>query len=182
MIRLNTLVAAVASTVCLTLACPSLAATTKAEYNAEKDRNAATYKGAIEPCKSLSGNPKDICEAEAKATQKKADAMAEADYKATPKARQDAADTAADADYDVAKQKCDAKTGNEKDVCVKEAKAVQTKAKADAKVAQKTSVARKDASDDKRDADYKVAMEKCDGLAGTAKDGCQKNAKASYGK
>lgn len=179
--RLNLLAAAVVSTLCLTVAGPSFA-TTKAEYNAEKDRNAAAYKTAIEPCKSLSGNPKDVCEAEAKATQKKADAMAEADYKATPKARADAADAAADADYDVAKQKCDAKTGNEKDVCVKEAKAAQTKAKADAKATQKTAVARKDAADDKRDADYKVAMEKCDAFAGNAKDNCQKSAKASYGK
>ncbi len=157
-------------------------ATTRAEYNAAKDRSSADYKTAMAQCKSLAGNPKDVCEAEAKAAQKKADAMAEADYKATPKARQDAADTAADADYDVAKQKCDARTGNEKDVCIKEAKAAQTRAKADAKANEKTADARKDAADDKRDADYKVAMEKCDGFAGDAKSTCQKNAKASYGK
>ncbi len=157
-------------------------ATTRAEYNAAKDRASADYKAAIAHCKSLAGNPKDVCEAEAKAAQKKSDAMAEADYKATPKAREDAAETAADADYDVAKQKCDAVTGNEKDVCVKEAKAAQTRARADAKASEKTTVARKDAADDKRDADYKVAMEKCDGFAGDAKSNCQKNAKATYGK
>ena len=108
--------------------------------------------------------------------------MAEADYKSTSKARADAAETIADADYDVAKQKCDARNGNDKDVCVKEAKAAQTRAKADAKAQEKTTVARKDAADDKRDADYKVAMEKCDGFAGDAKASCQKNAKAAYGK
>lgn len=181
MTRFQTSVTAIASMVCLTFAVPSLA-TTKAEYDAAKDRASADYKAANEQCKSLAGNPKDICEAQAKAAQKKADAMAEADYKATPKARADAAETAADADYDVAKQKCDARTGNDKDVCVKEAKAVQTKAKADAKAMEKTTVARKDASEDKRDADYKVAMEKCDGFAGDAKSTCQKNAKAAYGK
>jgi hypothetical protein len=35
---------------------------------------------------------------------------------------------------------------------------------------------------DKRDADYKVAIEKCDALAGTAKDTCVSGAKAQYGK
>ena len=34
----------------------------------------------------------------------------------------------ADADYDLAKQRCDAKTGNEKDVCVKEADAARATA------------------------------------------------------
>ena len=33
-----------------------------------------------------------------------------------------------------------------------------------------------------RDADYKVAIEKCDALAGPAKDACIGNAKARYGK
>ncbi len=36
----------------------------------------------------------------------------------------------------------------------------------------KTSDAKKDAAEDKRDADYKVAVEKCDALAGAAKDTC----------
>ena len=157
-------------------------ATTKADYDAVRNRSAGDYKAALAKCDSLSGNPKDICKAEAKAARTKADAAAEADYKNTPKARADAISSAADADYDVAKQRCDAKTGNEKDVCVKEAKAAQVKAKADAKAGEKSSVARADAADDKRTANYKVAMEKCDGLAGAAKDNCQKDAKAAYGK
>ena len=90
--------------------------------------------------------------------------------------------TSAEADYDVAKQRCDAKTGNEKDVCVKEAKAAQVKAKADAKAGEKTASARKDASEDKRDADYKVAIEKCDAFAGAVKDTCVRDAKVRFGK
>jgi len=35
---------------------------------------------------------------------------------------------------------------------------------------------------DKRDAEYKVAIEKCDALAGPAKETCVSNAKAQYGK
>ena len=154
----------------------------KADYEAVKTRSEADYKTASDQCKNISGNPKDVCMAEAKAARTKANAMAEADYKNTPKAREDAIDNVADADYDVAKQRCDAKTGNEKDVCVKEAKAAQTKAKADAKATQKSAVARNDAASDKRDADYKVAMEKCDALAGAPKDNCQSTAKRTYGK
>jgi hypothetical protein len=123
-----------------------------------------------------------VCVAEAKAAEKKAKANAEAQYKNTEKARQDAAITAAKADYDVAKEKCDDKKGNDKDVCVKEAKAVETKAIADAKATQKVAAVRQDAREDKMEADYKVAMEKCDAMSGAAKDSCQNAAKAKYKK
>ena len=39
-----------------------------------------------------------------------------------------------------------------------------------------------DASKDKLDADYKVAAEKCDAMAGDAKSACVASAKARYGK
>jgi hypothetical protein len=35
---------------------------------------------------------------------------------------------------------------------------------------------------DKRAADYKVAIEKCDALTGAGKDACVSNAKVQYGK
>ena len=181
MTRIPSITALIASAL-LSTAAVSQAATTKSEYDASKDRAEAQYKAADKQCDSLSGNPKDICQAEAKAARVKSDAMAEADYKNTPKARADAMEKSADADYDVAKQRCDAKTGNEKDVCIKEAKAEQVRVKGDAKVAAKSSAARSDANEDRRDADYKVAMERCDALAGGAKDGCQKNAKATFHK
>lgn len=162
-------------------------------YKADKDKIEAQYKVDKEHCSSMSGNAKDICQAEAKGKEKVAKAELEANYKHTDKARIDARTAKADADYDVAKEKCDDMSGNQKDVCVKEAKAAHTKAKADAKVAKvdsKTAVStsekraevRKEASEDKRDADYKVAVEKCDAMSGAAKDQCVKNAKVRYGK
>ena len=48
--------------------------------------------------------------------------------------------------------------------------------------ATKQAEARKEASTDKRDAEYKVAIEKCDSLAGAAKDTCVGNAKVHFGK
>ena len=46
----------------------------------------------------------------------------------------------------------------------------------------KTASAKKEAMEDKRDADYKVAVEKCDALSGAAKDTCVSDAKTRYGK
>jgi hypothetical protein len=43
-------------------------------------------------------------------------------------------------------------------------------------------VLRKEANADKRAADCKVAIEKCDAIAGPAKDSCVSNAKVQYGK
>jgi hypothetical protein len=133
-------------------------------------------------CSSRGGNAKDICLAEANGKEKVAKADAEAAYKNTPKVREDAYVTRAEATYNVAKEKCDQLAGNPKDVCVKEANAVLVKAKADAKVERVTTDAVKEANADKRNADYKVAIEKCDALAGPAKDGCIGNAKLQYGK
>jgi hypothetical protein len=42
--------------------------------------------------------------------------------------------------------------------------------------------ARKDATLDKRDADYAVAKEKCEALKGGEKDNCLDDAKRLYGK
>ena len=165
----------------------------KDSYAAAKKNADAQYKIDNDACASLSANAKDICVAEAKGKDNVAKAEAEAAYENTPKARENARVAHAQAKYDVAIEKCDDLSGNPKDVCVKEAKAGLVKGKADAKVDRVTAVtrqeastkqfeARKDASADKRDAEYKVAIEKCDALAGTAKDTCVSNAKVQHGK
>ena len=163
------------------------------QYKAEKDRIESQYKADNAHCKSMKGNAEDVCKAEAKGKEKVAKAELEAEYKNSDKARYDARVAKADADYDVAKEKCDDLKGNDKDVCVKQAKAAHTKMKADAKVArvdnktaatasEKRAEARQDAREDTRDAQYKVAKEKCDAMSGAAKDQCIKDAKAHYGK
>ncbi|MCE9660524.1 MAG: hypothetical protein K8R60_18510 [Burkholderiales bacterium] len=154
----------------------------KPTYDQAKASAKAAYETDKKACDSLSGNANDICVAEAKAKRTRVDENAEAAYKNTPKAREHAIHEIADADYKVAKERCDDKAGNDKDVCVKEAKAVMTKAQADAKATKTSTVARMDASKDKVDADYKVATEKCDALAGDAKSACVASAKAKYGK
>jgi len=86
----------------------------------------------------------------------------------------------ADADYKAAKEACKAKQGNDKDVCMKEAKAEHTKVVADAKARLKAKDAAADAREDTMVAQYKVAKEKCDALSGDAKDQCVKDAKLRY--
>lgn len=172
-----------AMVIALSLPTAAVAAmTSKADYTAAKEQAEADYKVARAKCDAMSGNAKDVCVAEAQATEKKAKAEAEAAYKNTNKARRDARIETAEADYAVAKARCGAKAGHDKDVCVQEAKAAETKAKAGATASAKVTEARKDAAQERRDADYKVAVEKCDALSGAAKDECITQAKAKYGK
>ena len=57
----------------------------------------------------------------------------EARYKPSAKTHYQERIARAEADYSVARQKCDDKDGNVKDVCMTEAKGAQTTAKANAK-------------------------------------------------
>ena len=110
-----------------------------------------------------------------------ATANARADTDKTQRENQyKAAVARADSDYDAAKDACKAKQGNDKDVCMKEAKAVHTKTVADAKAARTSKEATSDAHDKTVVAQYKVAKEKCDSLSGDAKDACVKEAKLRY--
>ncbi|MGZ8260107.1 MAG: hypothetical protein ACXWUL_06100 [Caldimonas sp.] len=181
-IPLSTLVRALA--LCagtLALAGGAHAAGDKGAYESARASAKSTYEAARKQCDAKNGNAKDICVAEAKAARTKAEEDAEVAHKNTPKAREHAVREVAEANYQVAKQRCDDRTGNDKDVCVKVAKAELTRAKADAKARRKTTDARSDAAKDKREADYKVAAEKCDALNGDAKSTCIKDAKAKYG-
>ena len=177
---------------------------TKAEYKDAKAKIEANYKAAMVPCASLAGNPKKVCAVEAKGNKKMALADLEASHEPSIKHQQNASDAKAEAIYDLAHQKCQEQTGNPKDVCIKEAKAAQVAAKADAKATMKTAEANKDANKtitkaankanekigdartdaaaDKTDAQYKVEKEKCDALAGAAKDNCMTQVKTRFGK
>jgi len=170
-----------------------MAPISKDAYDRAVSNAEAQYKADKDACASRSGNAKDICLAEATGKEKIAKSDAEAAYKNTPKAHEDARIARAEATYNVAKEKCDELSGNAKDVCVKEANARMVKSKADAKVdatvadaredsAAKQAEARRKAEQDKRDAEYKVAIEKCDNLSGAAKNTCIEDAKLRYGK
>ncbi|MFZ2307206.1 MAG: hypothetical protein WAW73_11675 [Rhodoferax sp.] len=177
---------------------------TKPDLKMARDGVEKDYKAAKVACDSLSGNAKKICVVEAKGNEKSA--LAEIDARNKPSANADrkVRDAKAEAAYDLAKQKCQDLAGNPKDVCIKEAKAGETAAKADAKLQLKTTEAntdarkdtnkatstarekvgeaRNEAAADKVDAQYKVEVERCDALAGEAKTSCVAQAKSRGGK
>jgi len=165
----------------------------KDAYKAEKDRIKAMHKADEDRCKSLSGNAKDICHAEASAREKVGLADLDARNQGTPKAQEELMIARADAAFAIEKEKCDDLAGQKKDLCLREAKSMLEKARADAKANRKSADAqmsanekiadaRKEAGDAKRDADYRVAMERCDTFAGERKELCVRDAKARFGK
>ena len=102
-------------------------------------------------------------------------AMTKDSYKSTTKQ--------IDATFKADKEQCKSLKANAKDICMAEAKAKQKIAKADAEADYKnTDKARAAARKTRADAEYDVAKEKCDDLAGNAKDVCMKEAKVQRDK
>ena len=164
----------------------------RAVVKSEKDKIEAQYKAAKDGCKGMTANAKDICMAEAKGiAERRQEADLECRDKGTPKAQYDLRKAKAEADYNVAKEKCDDLTGNAKDVCVKDAKAATHQGRSGREGRhedrqghqhrrRESAEARKDAVEDKRDANYAAAKERCDALAGDAKDRCVTDAKMRF--
>lgn len=175
--------AAALSLSALLAAAPAHAAQiSKTEYKAGKDKIEADYKADKAACKPLTGNAQDVCQEEAKAKEKNAKAALEFAYTGKAADGQKVLKVKADTAYDVAKEKCDDQSGNAKDVCVQEAKTARTKALADVTMAKEVGKAGQESMDDKRDAEMKLAREKCDALSGDAKSSCLDAARARLGK
>ena len=130
--------------------------------------------------------------AEAKGAHSIAKAELEARQNNTPKAQYNVRVAKAEAAYAVAKEKWDDLAGNAKDVCVKDAQAVRTKAEADAKAdlkitdvkstaGEKIGEAREKAAEETQDANYAAAKERCDKYSGEVKENCIKDAKIKFG-
>src|ERR1700693_4708746 len=85
----------------------------------------------------------------------------------------------ADAQYKIDKDACSSLSGNAKDICVAEAKGKHSVPKPKAEAAYKhTPKARENARIAHAQANYNVAIEKCDDLAANRKDVCVKEAKS----
>lgn len=82
----------------------------------------AEYKAARARCNELGGNSKDVCVKEAKAAEKSAIADAKAEKKNVG-ANAEADKDKREAEFKIAREKCDAMSGNTKDICEKEAEA-----------------------------------------------------------
>ena len=190
MSKLNTTICLAAG---LMLSTAVLAQSSKDVYTGAKASAETQYKTEEAACAALNGVGKDVCIARAKGRSNIAKADAEATYQGTSSARESARVAHAQATYEIAKAQCGNLAGNRNDVCVQEAEAALVRGKADAAVdrvttdssndhAAKQIEARQDANSDIRDADYKVAIEKCNAFAGSTRDSCVADAKSQYHK
>jgi hypothetical protein len=141
----------------------------KREYKANKDM-----------CDKMSGNAKDICVQEAKGLENIALAWLDYNYSGTPADQKKLNMAIADARHEVAKERCDDRSGDAKDLCQREAKTAYEKAKADAQLNKKVADAVDDAERARMKADYKLASERCATLTGDSRDICVASAKARY--
>jgi uncharacterized protein (UPF0333 family) len=104
---------------------------TREQKKAAEDRIEDTAKADKKACKSMSGNAKDVCEAEAKAKEKVAKAELEYQYSPTERNRVKAADMKAEGQYEVAKERCEDQKGAAQSTCKKQAKEQEQAARAE---------------------------------------------------
>jgi len=152
----------------------------KAVYAGAKEDIQAVYKAEHTSCDSMSGNAKDICVETAKGHEKVALAQLEANFSGSASDEAKLYQAQYESDYAVAKEHCDDLKGKDMDLCVRTAKTARDKAKADVKLAKKVSSAADTAVQEHMKADYKLAREKCEPLAGDAKEICVASAKARF--
>ena len=167
-----------------------------ATYRNLTQKAESEYRAATAKCDARSGNDKDICMAEARLVRIRTEADALAKYNNTAAGRARARTSLADAEYDLAKAKCDAKSGADKDSCMDNAKSVHTAALADAK-ADRTATTTSNTSSgasgggsqasggglvtgtDTRDPAKAAAVDKCAQMGADAKTGCLVETKPS---
>jgi hypothetical protein len=138
----NTTLTIIAAAVSLAFsACAMAGSMTKVEYKAAMKTIEADYASAKTGCDPLLANVKNLCLAEAKGRENVALADLTATYKPSQKTHYKARIAKAQAEFSVAKERCDDKAGNEKRVCLKQADAALTAAKADARAQLKTAKA-----------------------------------------
>lgn len=190
---MNTLnLAAFSVSLCLGLAGSAIGAEmSKDMHRAEMDAIASKYTADKAACASMAGNVKDICVEEAKGREKVSRAALEAKFNPNEKSTYNLSIARAEAAHEVAKEKCDDFSGNNRDICVLEAKGSYISASENARVqlesaaakavaSERMSDVRRDAASEKGDADYAIAKEKCDALAGDAKADCLKVAETKH--
>ena len=154
----------------------------KTAYQYAMDTAEAGYDAAKARCDAVAGVPHEICVADARAARVRTEEEATAAHKNTLAAYTQARMRIASAFHERDKTRCGAVVGNDREVCLRQAQATLVAIQADARADRKAIEARLDANDAKIEAEYRVALQKCDAFAGAVKDGCISTAKTAYGK
>ncbi len=172
----------VAAVLAVALASCAVQAQSQAAYMAGKARISAELEADVHACAVHAGNARDVCLAQANA--KKEIARAELKYGSSdkPADANRVLKARAEAAYSVAWQKCHAQAGNTRDLCVTQAKAIETRELAAVKAKQKVVDIDPAAAMERRAADDSVTVEKCDALAGETRSNCIALAKTRLGR
>ena len=170
-----------------------------ATYRNVTQKAETEYRAAVTKCDARSGNDKDVCMAEARLARTRTEADVLSKYNNTAAGRTRARANLADAEYALAKARCDAKSGADKDSCMDNAKSVHTAALADAKAERTERTTATGASGsgatgasgaagvtaglvtgtDTRDPAKAAAVDKCAQMGADAKTGCLVETKPS---
>jgi hypothetical protein len=174
------------------LAASAGAAIPKDQYTRQLEQAQGRYKGDNDTCKKLAGNARDICQVEARGNYNVAKAELRAQYQPTPKNQDKARLAKAEAALRLATEKCEDMTGNARDVCKLDAKALYVAAKSETELNRATvdkgmnsrqaNNERKEARDDIGQAQWVAAKGRCDALTGDAKVNCIGDARKKFGK
>ncbi|MEC5399543.1 hypothetical protein [Uliginosibacterium sp. H1] len=151
------------SAIVLCLALSNLAtaqALSPQDYESRKSQSATEYQTAAQRCNSLSGNSKEICMTEARSAEKNSRAELESSYRPTDKNIHQARITKAEGIYAVARQHCHEVKGSARSTCMKDAKAVEKKAKKDALAEMKSMDASKAAPTNMKNETYEKDIQK----------------------
>jgi osmotically-inducible protein OsmY len=160
-----------------------------ATYRNATQKAFSEYRAAVAKCDGMSGNDKDVCMADAKLARTRTEYDALSQYYNTPAGRAHAHANVANAEFALAKAKCGAKSGADKDDCMNNAKSVHTAALADAKAERSDSATGTGGSGGSgstgssaagglvtgtatRDQAKAAAVDKCAQMGGDAKTGC----------
>lgn len=154
----------------------------KTAYQQAMDGAEKTFELAKARCDAIAGIPHEICITDARAARVRTEEEAGAAYKNTLAAYIQARMRIASAYHERDKTRCGALAGNDREVCLQQAKATLVASQADARADRKAIEARLDAHDEKIAAEYRVALQKCDAYAGAVKDQCVSTARTAYGK
>lgn len=142
---MNTLSLAIASiTLGFILTSSAMAQTmSKEERLTSRNKISSDYKQEKTDCERMSGTPKNICMAEANGKEKVQLSELDARYTPSTQTLYQVSIAKAEVRYEISKERCTDMTGSSRDTCIKEAKAVEIDAKAEAKAQMNISKARK---------------------------------------
>jgi hypothetical protein len=155
---------------------------TRDDYNAEKTRIEGEYRAGDARCGVLAGHARDECVQEAKFNEKVALANLEYRYTGAKSDERRYVTAKSEADAAVAKEKCEVRTGRDKDACMQAARSAQAQSLPDVKTGNAVGNAVGKTAKKAQGPDYEVDVKRCDTFDGETKTACIISVKAKFGK